>query len=163
MNLEEYTLGDLFLSAIKSEIESRELYRKMANKTNNDLLKDKLEFLSREEEKHQKILEDIYKKNLRKEEIVLPKETPVPLPKINIKEDTPLSKLFRQAMEAEKAAYDFYISLAEKVKNESSVYNTLRYFSKMEMEHYKILELEKETVEGFEAADVYWPMIHAGP
>ncbi|RLF41563.1 MAG: Rubrerythrin [Thermoplasmata archaeon] len=163
MDLDRYTLEDLFLSAIKSEVESKRVYRDMADRTKNGLLKDKLEFLSKEEEKHQRILEDIYKKKFQKKKIVLPAETPVPLPRIELKEDTLMSLLFKQAMEAEKVAHDLYNSMAEKMKDDTSIYNTLRYFADMEMEHYRILEVEKKNSELFELADVYWPMVHVGP
>jgi hypothetical protein len=33
----------------------------------------------------------------------------------------------------------------------------------MELGHYKLLEVEKESMERFEEADVYWPMMHIGP
>ena len=41
--------------------------------------------------------------------------------------------------------------------------HTLKYFSDMELGHYKLLEVEKESMERFEEADVYWPMMHIGP
>ena len=52
MNLEKYDLEDLLLAAIKSEVESSTLYLKIAKKTENGLLQDKLEFLAKEEDKH---------------------------------------------------------------------------------------------------------------
>jgi len=45
----------------------------------------------------------------------------------------------------------------------SKISNTLLYFADMEMGHYKLLENEKESIERFEEADVYWPMVHVGP
>ncbi|HEC81207.1 MAG TPA: Rubrerythrin [Thermoplasmatales archaeon] len=163
MDLGRYSLEELFLSAIKSEVDSRDLYKMMSSQTSNGLLKDKLGFLAKEEEKHRLILEDMYRKKVSKEKVVLPEETPVPLPKVEVREDTPMSVVFKQAMEAEKAAYDFYNSLADRVKDDGSMFNTLRYFARMEMEHYRILEIEKEGAERFEEADVYWPMVHVGP
>ena len=66
-------------------------------------------------------------------------------------------------MESEKAASDYYISLSDKFTKDPEIKNTLVYFSDMEMQHYKILEMEKESMERFEEGDVYWPMVHAGP
>jgi len=163
MNLDNFKLDELLLNAIKSEIESYKLYREIAKKTKNGLLQDKLEFLAKEEEKHREFIEDIYKNNYPDEEIRLPKNTPLPLPKINLNEEMPVSKLLIMAMNAEEKASEFYKSLAGRFEEGSKIHNTLLYFSDMEKGHYKILEMEKESMERFEEADVYWPMVHAGP
>ena len=163
MNLEKYDLDNLLLAAIKSEVESNTLYLKIANKIENGLLKDKLKFLAKEENNHRLYVEKIYKENFPKNEIILPKETPVPLPEIEINEDIPVSKLLKSAMKSEKFAHDFYESLSDRFESGSKIHNTLLYFADMEMGHYKILEMEKESMERFEEADVYWPMMHVGP
>ena len=163
MDLHEFDLGDLLLAAMKSEVESKELYTKMKKKTKNGLLRDKLEFLAQEEEKHRLFIEDIYRNHYPDNEVVLPRETPVPLPEVKFSMDTPLSKLLKEAMNAEKSASDFYQSLAERFEEGCKLHNTLVYFSKMEIGHYKILEIEKESMEHFEEGDVYWPMVHVGP
>jgi len=164
MNLDNYKLEDLFLSAIKSEVESNKLYSDLAKKIKNGLLQDKLEFLAKEEEKHKNFIEDTYLNHFPDKKIILPKETPVPLPEIKIdNEDIPLSKILTKAMDAEIAAHDFYKSFADRFEVGSKLNNTLKYFSDMELGHYKLLEVEKESMERFEEADVYWPMMHIGP
>jgi len=164
MNLSEYNLEDLFLTAIKSEIESNKLYSNLAKKIQNGLLQDKLEFLAKEEEKHKNFIEDEYRNHFPDKKINLPKETPVPLPEILIDdENIPLSKIFMSAMQAEKAAQDFYKSFADRFEEGTKINHTLKYFSDMELGHYKLLEIEKESMERFEEADVYWPMMHIGP
>ena len=48
-------------------------------------------------------------------EIILPEKSPVPLPSIEITEENiPLTKIF--AMDAEKAAYNFYQNLAQRFR-----------------------------------------------
>jgi len=163
MNLDSFKLEELLLTAIKSEIDSYKLYKKIAKKTKNGLLKDKLEFLAKEENKHQEFIEDIYKNHYPNEKIILTKETPVPMPKIELDEEMPVSRLLQMAMKAEEKASDFYKSLAGRFEEGSKINNTLIYFADMEKGHYKILEMEKESMERFEEADVYWPMVHAGP
>ena len=164
MNLNEYNLEELFLTAIKSEIESNKLYSNLAKKIQNGLLQDKLEFLAKEEEKHKNFIEDEYRNHFPDKKINLPKETPVPLPEIIIDdENIPLSKIFMSAMQAEKAAQDFYKSFADRFEEGTKINHTLKYFSDMELGHYKLLEIEKESMERFEEADVYWPMMHIGP
>jgi rubrerythrin len=163
MDISGFNLEDLLLAAIKSEVESKELYSKMAKKTKNGLLKDKLEFLANEEEKHRAFIEEIYMNHFPENKIILPKKTPVPLPKVKFSEDTSLSKLLNQAMNAEQSASQFYKFLAGRFEDGGKIYNTLLYFSDMETGHYRILELEKESMERFEEGDVYWPMVHVGP
>jgi rubrerythrin len=78
-------------------------------------------------------------------------------------DDTPLSVLLKDAMNAEQNASDFYKNLAERFEQGSKINNTYLYFSDMEIGHYKILEMEKNSMERYEEDDVYWPMVHAGP
>jgi len=163
MDLSSFDLEELFLAAIKSELESNKLYLKMAKKTKNGLLEDKLKFLANEEEKHRLFIEEIYKNHYPENKIVLPKISPVPLPKVKMSEDLPLSVLLKEAMKAEQSACDFYKALADRFEDGTKLNNTLLYFSDMEKGHYRILEMEKESMERFEEGDVYWPMVHAGP
>ena len=108
MNLNNYGLEDLLLYAIKSEVESKDLYSKMAKKIKNGLLQDKLAFLAKEEDKHRLFVEDIYKNHFPEKKIKLPKKTPLPLPEIKINdEDIPVSKILKSAMKAEQSAHDF--------------------------------------------------------
>jgi rubrerythrin len=163
MDLHNFKLDELLLAAIKSEEESKQFYKKLTKKTKNGLLKDKLEFLAKEEEKHRQFVEDVYMNHFPDQDIKIPASSPVPLPVVELKEDMPLSKLLYEAMKAELAASDFYISLAKKFEEGTKLHNTLLYFADMEKGHYRILETEKESMERFEEADVYWPMVHAGP
>jgi len=163
MNLDIFDLEYLLLTAMKSEIDSKQLYSKMAKKTKNGLLQDKLEFLAGEEEKHRLFIEEIYLNHFPDKTIQLPKKTKVPLPEVEYDGDTPMSVLLQQAMNAEQAASTFYRSLADRFEEGTKMHNTLLYFSDMETGHYKILEMEKQSMERFEEADVYWPMVHVGP
>ena len=163
MDLSSFNLEDLLLTAIKSEVESKQIYSKMAKKTRNVLLEDKLKFLANEEEKHRLFIEDIYRNHFPENKIILPKETSVPFPKVEFSEDKPLSRILKDAMKAEQYASDFYKSLAGYFEEGTKIHNTLLYFSDMEIGHYKILEMEKESMERFEEGDVYWPMVHVGP
>ena len=163
MDLRQFSLEDLFFTAIKAEVDSREAYSIMAGITRNAFLKDRFRFLADEEEKHREFLEVEYGKQFPKTEIVLPEVSPVPLPEIDIKsENIPLTVLLQQAMDAEKAAYDFYINFAKYVGN-SPFAVTLGYFAKMEQGHYELLKSEKAAEEEFETYDDFNPGMHLGP
>ncbi len=164
MDLRKYTLKDLLLAALKSEIESNDIYTKMADQVKNGLLKDKLNFLASEEKKHQAFIEQVFKVKFPKKTILIPKTTPVPLPPLVIPdEETSLSTLLKSAMQAEKSAHEFYQELSKQFTKDEKIRNTLSYFADMELQHYKILEIEKESMDRFEEADVYWDMVHVGP
>ncbi|MDG6218605.1 MAG: ferritin family protein [Candidatus Thermoplasmatota archaeon] len=164
MDLTSYTLEELLLAAIKSEEESNNVYMKLANHVKNGLMKDKFLFLAKEEEKHRQYIMDLFKAQFPNKTITSAEKTPVPLPKITIPkdEDISISTVLSQAMNAEQAAHDFYISLSKRY-TDTTIKNMLHYFADMETGHYQLLAQEKQSVEWFEQSDVYWPMIHAGP
>jgi rubrerythrin len=163
MDLSEYTMNDMLLAAVKSEVSANEVYSTLAEGVANAFLKDKLNFLAEEEKKHQSKLETIYKENFPGQEIVLPESSPVPLPDIIFpNENVPISQILESAMGAEMAANDFYKSLSELFEDPNTK-ATLTYLAAMELGHYKLLEIEKEYAERFEDFDEYVPMMHAGP
>lgn len=164
MDLSIYNVEDLLLAAIKSEIEAREFYRNLSDGVKNYMLKDRLKFLSDEEEKHKIFFETLFQKEFPNEEMVLPRESPVPLPELRITdENVPLSEILWKGMQAEKAAYDFYNGLASRFKDNQEAAKALSYIALMEMGHYKLLEVEKENAKEFEDVDFEWPMMHIGP
>ncbi len=162
MNLEEYNLKTLLLAAIKSEIDSGELYRTLASRVKNALLKDRLNFLAGEEDKHRAYLEAFYRQKFPDEEIEVPDKTPVPLPEVDPSEERLLSEIIEDAMNAELAAKDFYESLKNKVEDDESR-RMLHILANMEQGHYDILAKELDNLKNFEDYDQYWPMMHAGP
>lgn len=163
MDLSKYTLDEIILAAIKSEIEARDIYAKLSERVKNPFLKPKLKFLSEEEERHRIFFEHFFKEKFPNKKIIIPEKTPVPLPEIKMEEGekTPVSKVFWHAMQAEKAAYDFYKSMAQLFEKEPQVKNTLLYIAEMEMGHYKLFEIERENAIKFEDEEI--PMIHLGP
>ena len=164
MDISSYTLEDLILSAIKSEVESKELYKMLSESVKNGFMIDKFKFLSNEEKKHQLYLESLYKKQFPSKKLTLPETSPVPLPRVTIpsNEDIPISSVINQAMGAEQASHDYYLQMADQF-TDNEIKNMLHYFADMELGHYRLLEQEKRSVEWFEQADVYLPMVHAGP
>ncbi len=163
MDLTSYSLEDLFLSAIKSEVDSKAVYSKLAESVRNAFLKERMKFLAAEEERHKKFLVKAFKGNFSGREPVLPETSPVPLPEIIFPdEQIPISEVLESAMKAEMAAHDFYLSFAARL-DDPELTKTLEYFALMEEGHYELLKVEKENSLKFEDYDEYWPMMHAGP
>ena len=164
MDLRGFGEQELLLTAMKSEVESRDFYSKLAGRVKNFLLKEKLDFLSGEEEKHRIYFDNTYRERYPDEKLELPSKSPVPLPRLKItSESVPISELFTQAMEAEMAAHDFYTGLAERLSGDEQVKKTVLYIAGMEMGHYRLLEVERESAEKYEDFDVEWPLTHVGP
>ena len=164
MDLTKFTREELILTALKSEVEAKKIYSILAEMVKNAFLKERLNFLAAEEEKHRQFFEELYKKEFPGKEISLPEKTPVPLPEMIItKETVPLTEVLEMAMRAEMAAYEFYNSLADLYKEEVGTENMLRYIASMEMGHYRLLEIERQQAQRFEDFDIAWSMIHIGP
>ena len=164
MNIDEFNPEDLIIAALKSELEAKEVYTKMADGVKNFILKDRLKFLASEEEKHRIFFETLYKKNFPEKKIVIPQTTPVPLPDMKgVFEGIPISDMLQMAMDAEKVAHDFYLNLAERFTGDEAVLKTLKYIASMELGHLRLLEIERTQVLEFEYFDDVWPMMHVGP
>jgi len=164
MNLKIYSIDDLLLTAMKAEVDSKNLYAKLSNRVENYMLKERLQFLSNEEGKHQRFFENLYHENNPGKEISLPSKTPVPFPQIIIDTDnTPVSKVLESAMQAEKTAHDFYVGISERFENKPEIKKMLLYIAAMEMGHFKIIEIEKENADKFEGYNIDFPLMHVGP
>jgi rubrerythrin len=164
MKLKKYALVDLLLAALKSEIESQSVYSRVAQRVKNAFLKERLEFLAREEKRHQEALEGLFAQRFPGQAITIPDKPVVPLPEIRFRDEmVPLSEVFAQAMKAEQAAHDFYLQLAELFSDDREKKNLLLYFSMMEMGHYKLLDLEKGNLERLEEYGEEQELIHVGP
>jgi rubrerythrin len=164
MDLGQYTLEDLILSALKSEVDAKAVYSAIAEGVTNAYLQSRLRFLAEEEEKHRVYLEALFISQFPGRELVLPDRTPVPLPAIDLPSDhVPLSTVFNQAMTAESTASEFYADVALRFDEGSEERAMLLDFSKMEMGHYELLKQEMDAASSFEDFDTNWPMMHAGP
>lgn len=62
MDLGKYNPEDIFISAIKSETDAKEIHIKLEEKLNNPFIKEKLKFLINEEKLHYAYLEKLYQK-----------------------------------------------------------------------------------------------------
>ncbi len=164
LQLKKYALADLLLTAVKSEIDSQAVYSRLAGRVKNAFLKERLEFLAGEEGKHRQALEGLFAQRFPGREAAVPAKAAVPLPEIRFRDEmVPLSEVIAQAMVAEQAAHDFYLQLAELFADDAAKKNLLLYFSMMEMGHYKLLDLEKESLERFEEYGEEQELIHVGP
>jgi rubrerythrin len=132
--------------AIKSEIDAVKLYTRMKEKVQSEDLKEKMDFLIAQEEKHEKILKEVYEKKFPEVELALPPKAIVPMIDDVLAKDATLKELFEAGMTAEKMAEAFYSDLADQ-SNDMRAKKTLLYMANMEKSHYAILEAEWKQID----------------
>ncbi|MGQ9583420.1 MAG: ferritin-like domain-containing protein, partial [Thermoplasmatota archaeon] len=164
VELERFSTREIFLSAIRSEMDARAVYSELAARVKNVYLKEKLLFLAREEERHRRYLVGLYKRDFKVRRVAPPAASSVPMPALKAPgPGTPASEVIQSAMEAERAAMEFYTAFAARFEPGSDEARTLSYFAQMERGHYLLLESERELMTREEWFDTSWPMMHAGP
>lgn len=166
MEIDDMSFDELLIVAAKSEVNAREVYEYLANRSENFVVTDRFEFLAGEEQKHEDFIRDLYKKRNSGKDLDVKKDTPVPIPFIKYDDQTDESEIISQAMEAEIASRDFYQDLAGKAQSlegSGDPEKLLRYLAGMEQNHYEILKSERERMLEFEEFDEYYPAMHMGP
>lgn len=152
--------------ALKSEVEAGDVYKKLKKLVNNFVMKEKLDFLIKEEKRHQKIVTKMIEKMFPDKKHGKVDKSLIPRLSIALKEEDSVPELLELAMEAEKVAEEFYENLAEEV-DERGVQEILLYLSSMEHGHYAMLKgeydlcMRDETY--YERGDFQYDMVHIGP
>ncbi len=142
----DLTTLEILSIAIKSEIDAVRLYTKMKEMVDSDDLKEKMDFLISQEEKHEKILKEVYEKKFPEVELALPSKSIVPMMDEVLAKEASLKELFEVGMQSEKLAEQFYTELAGKT-NDMNAKSVLMYMANMEQSHYAILEAELNQIE----------------
>nr|WP_206205703.1 ferritin family protein [Thermococcus sp. CX2] len=148
--------------AIKAEIGAKKFYKSLAENMDMEALEEKVKWLAREEEKHEKFLRELYANMFPGEEVVFPKEHIGPELKpvareLHKVED--IIDLVRWAMKAEEIAAEFYGRLEDMVDTEEKK-RLMRYLSNMERGHYYTLKAEYELLLDW---TMYSQMMNVGP
>ena len=146
MKLNDYSTQLLFLAAVKAEKEAVEVYSDLKNNFKDEFLQDRLDFLIKEEEHHERILMGMFDDLFPDEEVVLPKSSPVPAPDMdrNIEDE---KELLKNAMDAEIWAAKYYRTFSNRFDEGSKINKTLKYLAKMERGHFKMFQTELEKIE----------------
>ena len=135
--------------AVRAEIDANQIYSHLAAQVSNPLLKEKFTFLALEESKHKTILEKLFSRMFPGEKIQIPAKTDESLlPAIQMSPSLSLVDILHQAMEAEKAAENFYLSLSGRVQKPQK--EILVYLAKVEKSHYHMLHSEYILAQEFE-------------
>jgi len=145
----QLSVRQLLEMAIRAEMDANKIYSDLSNSLKNPLLKEKFQWLAFEEGKHKESLEKLFHPLLKEEKMVIPDKTDEALlPAINIAPSSSLVDILYQAMKAEEAAGDFYLSLAQKISDPQQ--KILKYLSHVEHSHYTMLKSEYLMAQEFE-------------
>lgn len=148
-NFESTDLKDILENAVISEEMASNFYRDLSGKVGEGLLKDKLLFLSKQEEQHKKILEDIFADFYPNENIQKPKKQIIfecSSFTENVDSLKTIVEAIEMAMNCELKAENIYRNLVKKVKKRYAK-NVFRYLADMEHSHYLSLKLEYKYME----------------
>lgn len=149
MDIQKASLKDLLGFAIRSEIDSNQVYSDLAKKYSNPLLKEKFQWLAFEENKHRLTLEKLFEALLPDEKLVIPgKPSEELFKRIEITPSSTLVDLLYQAMESEKKVEDSYARLAKRLRAPHR--KILEYLSQVEHSHYIMLNGEYVFAQEFE-------------
>ncbi len=133
----------------RAESDGNRIYSDLSHYLQNPLLKEKFQWLAFEETKHKESLEKLFLTLFREEKMAIPdKADETLLPSINFTPSSPFTEILYQAMKAEEAAGDFYLSLAQRVSDPQQ--KILKYLSHVEHSHYTMLKSEYLMAQEFE-------------
>lgn len=145
----QLSVRQLLEMASRAEMDANRIYSDLALSLKNPLLKEKFQWLAFEETKHKESLEKLFQTLFREEKMAIPdKADEALLPSINITPSSPFVDILYQAMKAEEAAGDFYLSLAQRVRDPQQ--KILKYLSHVEHSHYTMLKSEYLMAQEFE-------------
>ncbi len=143
----EVKYADALAMAIEREIKAKFMYKTIAKYSKVPHLKTKVEFLAEEEQSHRENLEDLYKKIGGETQdfdaqVHFPDES-----KVKGLAEMKVDELLKVAIQKEKEAHAFYITMASNSKDEG-MKDLFNYLAEEESTHRRILELELKLYEG---------------
>ncbi|MHB8056134.1 MAG: ferritin-like domain-containing protein [Candidatus Aminicenantales bacterium] len=133
--------ADVYPVAIRAEIDAAEIYRGLLEKVKNEALRDKLNFLAREEDRHKGILERLFRDHFPDRTLIVPAAGGRPKKAIPIGEATAVQDLFQLAMAKEKEAEEYYGG-AKALAEDAQSRRILDYLARAERSHYYMLRSE---------------------
>ena len=139
---------DVYPVAIRAELDAAGIYRDLHDRVGNEVLKQKLDFLAKEEDRHKAILERLFRDHFPERKLVVPAESKRPKAKAALAEGAAVLDLFKLAMQKEKEAEEYYKDAKAAVDDAQSK-KVLEYLRRVERSHYFMLRSEIELLEKF--------------
>jgi rubrerythrin len=158
---------DVYPIAIRAEMDAAEIYLGLHGRVKNEVLKQKLDFLAKEEGRHKAILERLFQDHFPDRKLVVPAEAGRPKKAVAVEEATAVLDLFKLAMGKEKEAEEYYRDARAKM-DDPRTRKFLEYLSRVERSHYFMLKSEIALLEKFPdyynaESDDPTALFHLGP
>ncbi len=135
--------------AIRGLMDAQEVYKNLADKCENDLLRDRILNLYSEEKKHQQLLEAKYKEMFPNVELMLPEsKIPKDLADKSICSKLKAKDILQLAIDEHKSDREYYLDFAESVQ-ELSGKRMFRFLADMKFSHQMMLMAELEMIEKY--------------
>jgi rubrerythrin len=139
---------DVYPIAIRAEIDAADIYRGLHGLVKNEALKQKLDFLAREEERHKAILERLFKDHFPGRTLNVPAKSERAKKAVPVDEATSVLDLFKLAMAKEKEAEEYYRGAKAAAEDDQSR-RILDYLGRTERSHYYMLRSEIDLLTRF--------------
>jgi rubrerythrin len=139
---------DVYPAAIRAELDAAAVYRDLQGRVKNEVLKQKLDFLAKEEDRHKGILERLFRDHFPERKLVVPAESKRPKSKASLDAGAAVLELFKLAMTKEKEAEEYYRDAKARVDDAQSK-KVLEYLRRVERSHYYMLQSEVALLEKF--------------
>lgn len=139
---------DIYPLAVRAELDAAAIYRDLHGRVRNEVLKQKLDFLAKEEDRHKAILERLFRDHFPERTLTVPAEIPGRKKAAALDASASVPDLFKLAMSKEKEAEEFYKEAKAKVADARSK-RILTYLSRVERSHYYMLRSEVDILEKF--------------
>lgn len=139
---------EVYPVAIRAEIDAADIYRGLHGLVKNEALKQKLDFLAREEDRHKAILERLFKDYFPGRTLAVPPQGKRPKKALSADEATSVLELFKLAMAKEKEAEEYYRG-AKAAAEDASSKRILDYLGRAERSHYYMLRSEIDLLTRF--------------
>lgn len=142
------TMLEILAIAIRAEIESFSLYKKIASKVSNPVVKDKFNALAKEEKSHRIMLEDLYRKKAGKTKLIVPQKSLRGKSQALNLQKSSYEDILKLAIKKEREARAFYLEASNKATDRSGKF-ILQYLSDFERNHQKTLEQELKALRDY--------------
>ncbi len=141
--------ADVYPFAIRAEMDAAAIYRELQTRVRNEALRQKLDFLAKEEDRHKAILERLFRDHFPGRKLVVPTEARrLRKPAAGVDDATAVVALFKLAMQKEKEAEEYYKSAKAQVED-AAAKRILEYLARVERSHYFMLKSEIDLIERF--------------
>jgi len=163
-NLKPY---EIYPIAVRAEMDAAAVYEDLHGRVRNEALKQKLDFLAKEEGRHKALLERLFRDHFPDRKLDVPAEARRPKKPVRVDDATAVLDLFKLAMQKEKEAEEYYRDARAKM-DDPKTKKVLEYLSRVERSHFFMLKSEIALLEKFPdyynaESDDPMALFHVGP